>query len=227
MSYYDNLSDSCKCYSGYVTSGDRCISQDQACKNQYGYNSQTNYTGGCECRYGYVWDSSRTSCISGDQSCWNKYGYNSTFDSLNNTCKCSYGYLFNDSGTSCISEDDYCRDKFGFGSRYNSLYEKCECKSGYKLQDSKCVLDMNEGEDDIKSSSFIIPTVIILPSKIPSPIFTSIPTVTLKSTITPTLTIVPTKSPTPIPLTKSAVKGVSTNQSMFSFWKWILSLFGR
>ena len=100
MSYYDSLSNSCKCYSGYIASGNQCISQDQACKNQYGYNSQTNYAGSCECIYGYVWDDSGTSCISGNQYCWNKYGYSSTYESWNKSCKCITGYHFE--GSQCV-----------------------------------------------------------------------------------------------------------------------------
>jgi len=139
-SYYDSISDSCKCYSGYVASGSRCISQDEYCQNIYGFNSRYNILkDNCECKSGYVFDNSR--CIRGSQYCWNKYGYNSSYNSFNETCECSYGYVFNQSGTKCISEDDACQEEFGFGAKATISGDKCECKYGYVWRGNSCVLD--------------------------------------------------------------------------------------
>ena len=132
LSYYDSLSESCKCYSGYVVSGDRCISQDDWCQNQFGFNSRYNILNdSCECSYGYIFEGSK--CISGNQYCWNKYGYNSSYNSLSKSCECSYGYVFNKARTQCISQDDWCQDEFGYGSEYDSLEDNCVCSDGYRF----------------------------------------------------------------------------------------------
>jgi len=128
-SYYDSLSDSCKCYSGYVASGGQCISADQYCRNRLGFNARYNaLTDSCECSYGYVILGSR--CIDGDILCHNKHGYNSSYDSSTNSCKCNYGYVFN-SSNQCVSEDDYCQNKYGYHSEYDNLRNGCKCKYGY------------------------------------------------------------------------------------------------
>lgn len=92
MSTYNYASGKCECMYGYVFNGSYCISQDQACSDQYGYNSTSDYSGGCKCRYGYVWNSSRTKCISEDQACQDQFGVMSIYNVLTNTCDCLAGY---------------------------------------------------------------------------------------------------------------------------------------
>ncbi len=53
-SYYDNISNSCKCYSGYISSGENCISMEQYCKDLLNVNAHYNtLTSSCECDNGY------------------------------------------------------------------------------------------------------------------------------------------------------------------------------
>ena len=128
-SYYDSLSDSCKCYSSYVVSGGSCISEDQYCRNLFGYNSRYNtLTDKCECSYGYI--ISGSTCVDGDSVCHSKYGYNSNYESSTSSCKCDYGYVF-DATKQCVSTDEYCQDIYGYHSEYSSLKGGCKCRSGY------------------------------------------------------------------------------------------------
>jgi len=134
-SYYDSISDSCKCYSGYVVSGGKCISTDQYCRDKYGFNARYNIlTDTCECRYGYVL--SGGTCVDGDTVCHRQHGYNSYYDSLTDSCKCDYGYVF-DSLDQCVSRDDYCQDLYGFNAEYDTLTDKCVCKRGYIVNSTK------------------------------------------------------------------------------------------
>lgn len=137
MSSYDSLSRSCKCYSGYVASGGKCISADQYCRDKYGFNSRHNIlTDSCECSYGYVLSGGR--CVDGDTVCHQKYGYYSNYNSLSEACECDYGYVFN-SADQCVSRDDYCEDLYGYNAEYNILSSGCVCEDGYELQNNKCV----------------------------------------------------------------------------------------
>lgn len=135
MSYYDSISGSCKCYSGYIVSGGKCISTDQYCRDLLGWNAQYDIlTDSCECGYGYIL--SGGSCISGDSYCRNKHGLFSSYESFSDNCKCDYGYVFN-SSNQCVSEDSYCRDLYGFNAEYDSLTDKCVCKRGYVVDSTK------------------------------------------------------------------------------------------
>jgi len=59
MVTYDSYSHTCKCMSGYVfgtgvLGKPYCVSADQVCKDKYGYNAQSDYSGAsCKCGYGY------------------------------------------------------------------------------------------------------------------------------------------------------------------------------
>jgi len=133
-SYYDSLTSSCKCYSGYIVSGEKCISTDQYCQDLLGFNARYDIlTDSCECSYGYV--ISRNRCVRGDTLCHNKYGIFSSYDSLSKTCECDYGYIFN-SNDQCVSKDNYCRDLYGYNSEFNSLTDKCVCKRGHVFNSS-------------------------------------------------------------------------------------------
>jgi len=139
-SYYDSLSGSCKCYSGYIVSGGECISTGQYCRNLYGLHASYNIlTDTCECSYGYVFGEDilgNTTCVSANQVCKDQYGVMARYNSLSDKCECSIGYMFGEDilgKTQCISENQWCRDKYGFNSKYNTLKDKCECKSGYEL----------------------------------------------------------------------------------------------
>ena len=196
FSSYNSLSGSCECYSGYISSGGQCISEDQNCKNQFGYNSRYNSLyNKCECSYGYVVDTSGK-CASGNSICWNKYGYNSKFNSLNNTCECRYGYVFNQSGNKCVSEDEACKEQFGYGAKATISGDKCECRSGYIWEGNNCVL---ETSDTIS---------------IPNPIRTNI------STPKPSI------SASPSPTTSITIDSKTNTGSFFQLWNLIKKFFG-
>jgi len=138
-SYYDSLSDSCKCYSGYVVSGGKCISTSQYCRDLLGWNARYNIlTDKCECSYGYILSGGR--CVDGDTLCHQQYGFHSNYDSFTEKCKCSYGYVFN-SNNQCVNEDDYCQDLYGYYAEHDILTDKCICKRGYVFNTSmtKCI----------------------------------------------------------------------------------------
>ena len=151
MSYYDSLSDSCKCISGYVFSTGilgtpYCVSADQVCKDKYGFHAQSDYTGGsCKCNYGYSFGKDsigRTQCISEDDQCHDQLGYSSHYNSLRDVCECTSGYII--SGGRCQYGDTVCRNEHGLYSDYNSLSNKCECDSGYTFDSSnQCVKKQN------------------------------------------------------------------------------------
>lgn len=134
----------CTCMSGYVMGegvlgGSYCISENQACKDQYGYNAKSNFTGGCECSYGYVFGTDmfgNKTCVDGDNVCHDKYGYGSEYDNLSGSCECSYGYVWGDNGQ-CITDDQACKDQLGIHSRA-TYGDQCQCSAGYIIDNGKC-----------------------------------------------------------------------------------------
>lgn len=145
-SYYDSISDSCKCYSGYVASGGKCISTSQWCQDKYGIWATYDYlTDGCKCMSGYVFGEDflgKTTCISADQYCRDKYGFNARYNILTDSCECSYGYVL--SGGRCVDGDTLCHQQYGFNSYYDSLSDSCKCNYGYVFDsNNQCV-----SEDD-------------------------------------------------------------------------------
>jgi len=138
-SYYDSISDSCKCYSGYVASGGKCVSASQWCQDKYGLWATYDYlTDSCKCMSGYIFGKDflgNTACISADQYCRDKYGFNARYNTLIDSCECGYGYVL--WGGKCISENDYCQDLYGVNAEYDSLTDKCICKKGYVVDSTK------------------------------------------------------------------------------------------
>jgi hypothetical protein len=148
MSIYDFLSDSCKCYTGYVAKGNSCVSLDSACQDDYGYGSQfDSILSKCKCKYGYIFGNDilgKTKCITTTEYCHDKYGFNSLYSSLSDSCECSSGYILSlktiGNGYECIS----CFSKYGLHSSYNYLSKTCECNSNYTLNDqNQCVEKQN------------------------------------------------------------------------------------
>ncbi len=135
FSSYDSLSGSCKCNYGYVASGDQCISQDEACQNQLGYESQYNILNNtCECNSGYIIQGG--TCVNANNYCWNNFGYGSEFNSLSKQCECSSGYQFDSSSEQCVSAATYCENTYG--SHAESDYAGvCKCQYGYVLNSTK------------------------------------------------------------------------------------------
>ena len=137
-SYYDSLTDSCKCYSGYVVSEGKCISTTQYCWDLYGlFASYDIISDSCKCMSGYVFGKDlfrKTTCVSANQACKDQYGYNSSLDYLTNKCKCNYGYIFGKDilgRIQCIDADSYCHDKHGIHSNYETFSDNCKCDYGY------------------------------------------------------------------------------------------------
>lgn len=161
-SYYNIITKSCECYSGYLLSGNRCISQREYCQIHYGSNYEYDISSGtCKCKFGDGFDT--FNCISGAQYCWSRYGQHSSYDILVNNCRCSQGYSFNSQRTRCISEDDWCREQLGLGSKYESIQDDCICLEGYKLEGNNCKLD--------KSSEFGTSVIEDIPENHPSSTF--------------------------------------------------------
>jgi len=138
-SYYDSISGSCKCYSGYVASGGKCVSANQWCQDKYGlWATYDSLTDSCKCMSGYIFGKDflgNVTCVSADQYCRDKYGFNARYNTLTDSCECAYGYLL--WGGKCISENDYCQELYGVNAKYDSLADKCVCKKGYIVDPTK------------------------------------------------------------------------------------------
>ncbi len=150
MVTYDTFTNSCSCMSGYsfgqgYSGQTMCISDNQLCKDEYGYNTMSNYAGNCECLSGYGFGtdySGKTQCISLDSMCKDELGYNSSYSYLHNTCQCSYGYIIENGN--CVDADSYCHNEHGYYSSYDSLSNSCECDDGYTMDEySECVEKQN------------------------------------------------------------------------------------
>lgn len=152
------VGDSCKCMSGYVFGKDflgktACVSADQMCKDQYGYNASSDYlTNNCKCNYGYSFGKDmfgKTQCISDDQMCKDKLGYGARYNSLYDSCECGYGDIIING--KCTNASNYCSSKHGLYADYNSSSKKCECDSGYTLDDNlQCVKKQNNAYFTLK-----------------------------------------------------------------------------
>ena len=214
FSSYSYSSGQCECYSGYVASGSICISNDQACKNQYGYGSATDYAGRCKCNYGYVWNDSGTSCVSTTSYCSGKYGYLSTYNTLSNSCECMSGYTFNKSGTSCISKDQACRDLNGLMSKHDILTNRCVCLSGYVYNGSQCVYE-SVTPVYLDNQNYNPPTPTVKPTQKPK-------VQIQKSTPTPIPTGNVTSSPTTLVNQHNHVSWTNVFQEILKFLKGLL-----
>lgn len=149
-SYYDSISDSCKCYSGYVASGGKCVSVSQWCQDKYGLWATYDYlTDSCKCTSGYMFGKDflgKTTCISADQYCRDNYGFHARYNTLTDSCECSYGYVL--SGGKCVDGDTLCRQQYGYHSYYDSLSEECKCNYGYVFDSNdQCVREDDYCED--------------------------------------------------------------------------------
>ena len=136
---YDYFTDSCACSYGYVRSYLGCITEDQSCKNTYGYGSRATLGGRCECSSGYIMTGGR--CESGITYCSNEYGFHAKFDNFSKSCKCNLGYIMY--GNKCISPDEKCQIDFGYQAESTSAFYNelsglsCQCKSGYLWNSSE------------------------------------------------------------------------------------------
>lgn len=217
-SSYDSISETCKCYSGYVSNGSSCISYQQNCWNTMGYSSTYDYlSSSCKCSSGYVY--SGGTCVSGSSYCWDNYGYNSQYNSLNSKCECRYGYVWNGQGNSCISQDESCHSQLGIMSRYNSLNNTCECFSGYTIQSGSCQLE------EVKTYPIVpyVPKIdSITPTNTPTPTIAPKPTKRPSLIITPKPTSELTPSATSMPIDINKIEQKPTPRR--GFWQWLLGL---
>ncbi len=143
---YDYFSDSCKCSYGYVRTYSGCISDDQYCRDKYGYAASADYSGNCVCSSGFIM--TNNGCQLAATYCSNKFGTGATYDILSKACECSSGYIM--SGGRCEMGSLYCSGKFGINSSFSYTSQSCECRSGYILNSrgSKCIsLDESCEED--------------------------------------------------------------------------------
>lgn len=134
MSYYDSLSGSCKCMSGYIVGKDflgkeACVSADSVCRDQIGFMSRYNsLTGKCECSYGYVIYNGE--CTSQEDKCQSLYGYGTRFNSLKDNCECRSGYSFD--GNKCALDSN----GYEFKPSYNTPTKSCPQNSTLKTDGS-------------------------------------------------------------------------------------------
>jgi len=89
----------CTCNSGFVKSGDSCITYTDSCKlsfgeNVYGFwNSEGKHL--CQCNSGYEWSGNRTTCLK-RKTCPNGYVNSS------GNCSCNGGYVWDNINSNCI-----------------------------------------------------------------------------------------------------------------------------
>lgn len=141
MSYYDSLSKSCKCYSGYVVGTDvlgneACVSADSKCSSLLGYGAEYNsLSEKCECRYGYVFNGSK--CESETTYCSKLMGLMSRYNSLSKKCECMVGYEFD--GSDCV----YKKTNYSYPYQYPTSSNNCPINSHESTSDSaKCECDI-------------------------------------------------------------------------------------
>lgn len=164
-SSYDMLYKRCECDSGYIIYNGNCISEDQYCKDLYGYNSYS-MLGKCECQSGYVLYKSGlgSECISQDEYCENTFNdFHAVANSIGafNKCKCEDGYLssyssefmitseLKYSSDSCVDADEVCQRIYGRNSSYNRTFSECECDLGYELISGEC-----QNHEDVCQSKY-------------------------------------------------------------------------
>jgi hypothetical protein len=104
MAYYDSLSSSCKCMSGYVVDTDilgkqSCVSGLSKCWKDYGsMSTYDSLAKQCKCYSGYTMSGGK--CISNDTNCQNLFGYGTKYNSLKANCECKLSYKFD--GKKCV-----------------------------------------------------------------------------------------------------------------------------
>lgn len=163
---YNSLSGSCECMYGYVSDGTKCISEDTACENQYGYHATSSYGGKCKCRYGYKFNERGDKCVSNEDYC-REMDWNAEYDFLGDKCVCKDGYKAGISGTSCVLDFD---DHPIYSPPYSPAYtcpphshenplntDKCLCDTGYSVIGNSCVLNKLQTSSSSVSSSFCGP----------------------------------------------------------------------
>jgi len=150
---YNSLSGSCECMYGYVSNGTQCISETQACEDEFGYHATSTYDGKCKCDYGYRFNKKGDKCISNEDYC-KEMDWNAEYDFLGGECVCKDGYKTGLSGTSCVLDlDDYPIYSPSYlptytcplNSHENPLNrDKCLCDDGYTKVGSSCVLSKTQ-----------------------------------------------------------------------------------
>lgn len=155
---YSYLSGKCECNYGYSVRNNRCVSDDDACKEDYGYNSRSTLGGKCECRYGYKFNPSGDKCISNEDYC-RELDWNAEYDFLKDSCVCKDGYKASSDKSRCVLDlDTY----FPSGSSPSpstcppDSYEnplnptKCICNAGYEVNAAKtaCILKTTPSASD-------------------------------------------------------------------------------
>jgi hypothetical protein len=103
FSSYNTLSQSCKCYNGYYVQNGSCVSVDEICKDQYGFNANSTINDKCSCSYGYRFNSSGTKCISDDDYC-SELDSHAEWNILTGSCSCRDGYIANASKSACVPD---------------------------------------------------------------------------------------------------------------------------
>lgn len=147
MSYYESLSGSCKCMSGYVVDEDifgnqSCVLADSICHEQLGIMSRYNSLNKtCECSYGYTIYNGQ--CVSENDMCTSLYGYGARYNILTDLCECRSGYSYNGSRCEYDSSNgsyfDLTPTTPSFCPLHSTLHTdgSCYCDTGYQVNTDK------------------------------------------------------------------------------------------
>ena len=142
-SSYRSYSGKCECDSGYIFgSSGQCVSEDDACEEEFGSHAEYKYAGTCGCKSGYVFNDSKTRCIEEENETPSftlpPVSCPANAVALSGTCYCLEGYLAD--GDRCITYDQGCQKKYGLNSNGDKDY--CYCDAGYQFDQGKttCVI---------------------------------------------------------------------------------------
>ena len=146
-SSYNTLSKKCECSSGYTPNnvGNKCISADEKCKEDYGWNAESDSiivnkfsNLECVCKSGYMWNALKTSCTEGNTRCHEILGFSSKYNLLSDKCECNFGYIL--SNNKCISESEFCENSLGQNSHYIGN-NTCDCDAGFLINNNECITE--------------------------------------------------------------------------------------
>lgn len=130
---YSYLSERCECGYGYTARNNRCISDDDACEEDYGYHARSTFSGKCECGYGYRFNTAGTKCVSDEDYCAD-LDFNAEYNILTDSCVCKDGYTPSASKSSCIreySDTPLYIPQTTCGSNAYEYNGSCYCNVGY------------------------------------------------------------------------------------------------
>lgn len=130
----DNYDWTCSCMIWYVWGKDSlgktvCITEDQACKNQYWVSAKSLRNGKCGCNDWYIMKNWK--CVEEMSEKWQECVAinNSEFNFLTKTCNCKEWYVFD--WSNCITATESCQQQYGmYAIAWDPWY--CKCMDWYE-----------------------------------------------------------------------------------------------